>query len=310
MASKPVKLVRGILKILPKLRALEERTADTRAQLDQLVSHLNLQGALPSVPSKGKTLAEATADTQIQLDQVISLLTIKGVLPPIPPKHLQFRVAGARYPEFFKRGYAMFQELEDVLQSQGQSFFKFNNILDFGCGCGRFMIPLSFRISPEKVSGTDIDKEAIGWFKTNYPAFKDLDVNGFTPPTKYQDGAFDFVYAISIFTHLPEEMQNAWLEELSRIIKPGGYGLFTTHGEKFFAELKKPEYGESAYPKLIEEGFYYSVRDSTEGLPDFYQTSFHTHDYIRRQWVKYFEIVWIQKQGLGGNQDIVLLRKR
>jgi len=42
------------------------------------------------------------------------------------------------------------------------------------------------------------------------------------PPMSYEDNMFDFVYSISIFTHLPEDMQFAWLQELQRITKPGG----------------------------------------------------------------------------------------
>ncbi|WP_237712368.1 class I SAM-dependent methyltransferase [Pedosphaera parvula] len=203
----------------------------------------------------------------------------------------------------------MFHDIEDLLKSHGESFFRFKNILDFGCGCGRFMIPMSYRIAPKKISGTDIDEEAIRWLKENYTSFNDLDANGFMPPTKYADGTFDFVFGISIFTHLPEDMQHAWLKELSRIIQPGGYGLFTTHGENHFDELKKPAYGETAHGELMKRGFYYSVRDSTDGLPDFYQTSFHTHDYIKRVWAEYFEVVCIRKQGIGQNQDAVLVRK-
>jgi hypothetical protein len=48
----------------------------------------------------------------------------------------------------------------------------------------------------------------------------------------------------------------------------------------------------------------------TEGLPDFYQTAFHTHEYVQREWNKYFEIVNIKTKGIGQHQDAVLVRKR
>jgi 2-polyprenyl-3-methyl-5-hydroxy-6-metoxy-1,4-benzoquinol methylase len=271
MASKPVKFFREVVKILPRLRALEERYSDT----------------------------------QTELKQFISLLSIKNEVPAIPPKHLQIRIAGAYNAGFFSSGRSMFNDIEDFLKSNGESFFKFNNILDFGCGCGRFLIPMSFLVPPAKISGTDIDEEPIRWLKNHYPAFKDLDMNGIKPPTKYANGTFDFIYGISVFTHLPEEMQHAWLEEMSRIIKPGGFGLFTTHGEKHYTKLPEP-----ARQELAGRGFYYSVGELTKGLPEFYQTSYQTHDYIKREWAKYFEVVAIRKEGIGKNQDAVLVRKR
>ena len=183
--------------------------------------------------------------------------------------------------------------------------FRFNNILDFGCGCGRFMAPLSMMVDPKKLNGTDIDPEAIKWMQENYPQVNDLDVNDVMPQTKYKDGSFDFIFSVSIFTHLPEEMHMEWVKELSRIMQSGGYGLFTTHGEFYHTEISQSEVA-----KLKSHGFYYSKGATTDGLPDFYQRAFHTHEYIRREWGNYFEVVDIVKQGIGGGQDLVLVRKR
>jgi SAM-dependent methyltransferase len=243
-------------------------------------------------------------DTVTQLHQLIFLLSAKNPLPPIPPKHLQTRVAGAYYPAFFEHGRGMFQDLELILKKQGLSMFHFDKILDFGCGCGRFMIPMSCLMEPAKLSGTDIDGEAIQWLRSNYPNFHDVDTNAHVPPTKYMDGTFDFVFSVSIFTHLPEDMQHAWLMELARIIKPGGYGIFTTHGEGHFGNLPS-----SARAQLRDRGFYYHPGNKTEGLPEFYSTSFHTHEYIRREWSRYFEILEIQDRGLGRYQDTILVKK-
>jgi ubiquinone/menaquinone biosynthesis C-methylase UbiE len=199
----------------------------------------------------------------------------------------------------------MIGDIEDLLSGSGESLSKFDNILDFGCGCGRLTIPLGFMVPPGKIYGTDIDKHAIHWMNSHYPAFQDIDVNGAKPPLKYPDGKFDFIYGISVFTHLPEKMQNAWLAELSRVLKPGGHALFTTHGEKHYSQLPS-----AALRELTERGFYFSVGSRTDGLPKFYQTSYQTHEYIKRRWSKYFDVIAIRKEGIGKNQDAVLVRKR
>jgi SAM-dependent methyltransferase len=245
-------------------------------------------------------------DHDTEVGQYISLLQLKEKLPPIPPKALQTRVAGAYYPEFFKHGRDMFYDIENILKKQGLSAFNFDRILDFGCGCGRFLIPLSFLMSPGKLCGTDIDGQAIQWLKENYACFDDLNVNDSAPPTKYPDGTFDFVFSVSIFTHLPEEMQDAWLKELSRIVKPGGYGVFTVQGENFFHQVTK----NSARIELLKKGFFYQNTRAIDGLPEFYQTAYHTHEYIRREWSRYFEVVAVHSKGVGNHQDAVLVRKR
>jgi SAM-dependent methyltransferase len=245
------------------------------------------------------------ADLEASVGQITSLLRMKRQLPPTPPKHLQVRVAGAYYALFFEHGTEMLGDFDRILETERRKVVDFKNILDFGCGCGRFLIPVSLIGDPARFSGTDIDDEAIAWLKQNFSSFKDLDVNKTAPPTKYADGAFDFVFSVSIFTHLPEDMQHAWLKELSRIIQSGGYGIFTTHGPNHFHHLRKEDQAQ-----LLNKGFYYYVGGATDGLPEFYQTSFHTHEYIKREWSKYFDVVAIHEKGIARGQDGVLVRKR
>lgn len=245
-------------------------------------------------------------DDIVELKQWVSLQQIREKLPRLPPKTLQIRVAGAYYPEFFQQGEGMWCDMDAILKTQGTSVFSFERILDFGCGCGRLLIPGSLLMAPGKLSGTDIDEQAIQWLKENYECFDDLGVNGFTPPTKYPDGHFDFVFAISIFTHLPEEMELAWLRELSRILRPGGYGIFTIQSENVFHLVIQ----QMSRNDLQAKGFAYESDRITEGLPEFYQNSFHTHDYIRREWGKIFEVVALQVKGVARHQDAVLVRKR
>jgi hypothetical protein len=100
-------------------------------------------------------------------------------------------------------------------------------------------------------------------------------------------------------------MQMNWIREISRIMKPSGLGLFTFHGEKYAKDLPS-----SAIDELNDRGFYYSVGSGTDGLPEFYQTSYQTHDYVRRQWAKHFEVLDVRKEVIGNHQDAVLVRKR
>ncbi|MCX6006792.1 MAG: hypothetical protein NTZ34_05970, partial [Chloroflexi bacterium] len=83
----------------------------------------------------------------------------------------------------------------------------------------------------------------------------------------------------------------------------------TTQGENFWRG------GDVQIGEIMEsKGFYYGQPGfnygKSIGLPDFYQVTYHEHNYIKEAWGKYFEVVDIQTLGCDNVQDTVLLRKR
>lgn len=174
-----------------------------------------------------------------------------------------------------------------------------------GCGCGRILRWLQ-ALHPEwQYRGTDIDGEAIAWCRENLSGIGTYRRNEAMPPLPFPDGCFDFVYSISIFSHLPEDMEFRWLEELNRVTKPGGFLLLTVHGESLF-----PTDSTERLRRFREAGFCYWVGSGTPGLPSFYQTSFHTDAFLRRRWAEILEIVDIRPQGIANHQDAVVCRRR
>ena len=101
------------------------------------------------------------------------------------------------------------------------------SILDFGCGAGRVI--RYWHGLPAAPYGTDYNPDLIAWCEQHLPFAKFL-VNGPGPPLEYPSDFFGLIYALSVFTHLDEAGQIAWIRELRRIAKPGGYILITTHG--------------------------------------------------------------------------------
>lgn len=244
------------------------------------------------------------SDQAVHIQQMGWLSGHYGRVPPIPPKHLQQRVSGDYYWQFFMHGAHMLADIDRALTTQGLSLSTFERILDFGCGCGRFLIPLSQAVAPARLSGCDIDAEAIGWLSAHYPQLAGLVAGPHEPRSPYADESFDFVYGVSVFTHLPEDMQFAWLAELQRITKKGGWLVLTTHGRKFINEMPTKYHAD-----FNERGFYYlDEAGITDGLPTFYKGAYHLHHYIEREWSKYFRVVSISDQGIGAHQDLVLLQ--
>jgi len=249
-----------------------------------------------------------SSDTEVLVQQLLTILRHEhGVVLP-PPKHLQVRVVGGYVPNFLESGFGVYHDLNGALKAAGKELKDFPRILDFGCGCGRVIRALRTLLPSAELYGMDIDGEAIEWLTVHYARIAKFVVAPHKPPTPLEDNQFDFVYGISVLTHLPEDMQFLWLEELRRITKPRSYLVLTTHGEKHYRTL-------SADSQRIMEtkGFFYSVPGiynygRSISLPDFYQNAYHTHEYIRREWAKYFDVLDIQALRLENHQDTVLLQ--
>ena len=65
-----------------------------------------------------------------------------------------------------------------------------------------------------------LDPWAIAWLQTHCVSMAEFFVVPHVSPAPCPDHAFDLAYSISVFTHLPEDMQFHWLEELRRITRP------------------------------------------------------------------------------------------
>jgi ubiquinone/menaquinone biosynthesis C-methylase UbiE len=215
-----------------------------------------------------------------------------------PPEHLRCRVHGAQDLDTYLRvGLAIAEDINRLISDGFATISTDARVLDFGSGPGRVTTWMRQRHPQCELFATDIDAEAIDWARTNLGAVAQFECNASMPPLRYLDDYFDFIYSISVFTHLPEDMQSAWLRELARVMRPGGQLVATTHG---------------SYPLpfvMRSRGFYYKVGRGTDGLPAYYQNSYQTADYVERTWQRYFTVEKIIPRGLARHQDLVICRK-
>jgi len=212
-----------------------------------------------------------------------------------------------RSREFLGSGERSANDLRAALQHVGREFYSFNSILDFGCGCGRVIRWFHDHPSECSLYGSDIDAKAIDWCRKKL-TFATFSVNDPLPPFRFPDLHFDLVYSISIFTHLDESYQMAWLKELQRVIKPGGIALLSFHSETNWPDLSPTELA-----TLRERGFFYKVGITgalkPDGLPDFYQAAYHTEDYVIETCSRFFRVHRFIDKGLENYQSLAVLER-
>jgi SAM-dependent methyltransferase len=219
---------------------------------------------------------------------------------PLPPPRLVYLVSHtADLGWYLDGGRLAAESLRELLAADCAPIDGVRSLLDFGCGCGR--VVRHWRGLAADVHGSDLNAAAITWCELNLP-FR-FAVNGLAPPLPYEDDAFELVYALSVLTHLPEELQLAWMDELARVLAPGGRLALSTHGERYRDRL---DAGERA---RFDSGELVARRGEVAGSN--LCTTFHPPAWVRSRLARGFEVAAHVPEGACGNphQDLWLLRK-
>ena len=221
---------------------------------------------------------------------------------PLPPARLRFRVAeSSSVLNFFTVGLRTAERLQEALAYADFELRSGAAVLDFGCGCGRTLLWLARQFPGVLWHGTDVDAESVAWCRASIPGV--FSVNGPLPPLPYADGSFDLIYGVSVFTHLSQEHQQAWLPELRRILKPGGLLLLSFHSSNVWQALEDRS-------AVERDGFVFRTSAKLQGiLPAWYQTAFQSQSSIVNALSAHFEEVAYLERNLG-DQDVVVARKK
>ena len=221
---------------------------------------------------------------------------------PLPPGDLIYLVSGHRSASrFLRRGLVANKTIRGVLKRNGVEIEHCSAILDFGCGVGRIMRHWNALQHPA-LHGTDYNPKLVEWCKKNL-SFAEFQVNTLSDGLPYGPETFDFIYAFSVFTHLSEPLQFFWMNELSRVLRPGGHIYFTTHGDYFFPQLSVEEKEKFLSGQLV-------VRAAKESGSNRCAT-YHPAAYVRGNMAREFSLVDFIPGRAEGDllHDIYLLKK-
>jgi hypothetical protein len=129
-------------------------------------------------------------------------------------------------------------------------------------------------------------------------------VNDSLPPLSIGEPKFDFVYAISVFSHMDETYTKAWLAELRRVTLHGGILALSVCGPLIY-QATGMDVGD-----LHKNGFIFKQSGFWKDyFPDWYGDMYYDEAGARRLFGQDLELISYVPFGVNGHQDLLLLRK-
>jgi SAM-dependent methyltransferase len=157
-----------------------------------------------------------------------------------------------------------------------------------------------------EVHGCDYNPALVEWVKRSLP-FVHAATNKLDPPLAYGNQQFDFIYALSVLTHLAEAQQRAWIAELRRVTRTGGHILFSTHGPMFPHE--DPSFRTPQIQARLAAGELIVFAPEHAGRNDC--AALHPRSWVEANMLDGMELVEYVERGatMNGGQDLYLVRR-
>ena len=248
---------------------------------------------------------------------------VDSPLPPPVPYDVALVGGGAGVLDVSCTLYTYFVELGGLTPG--------HDVLDIGCGFGRVAHSLvNYLEPPARYEGFDVVPHMIDWASENitsrHPNFQfrrvDLYNKTYNPEGKllssafrfpYEDASFDFAYLISVFTHMFGLDIRHYLDEIARVLRPGGRCLATCfllndESRDLIARGKNPAPVHSLKHK-IEDGFTYDLEYPEQAI-GFDEPRF--LGWITERGLKVRSVhhgVWCGRTNTTYYQDVVILEK-
>jgi SAM-dependent methyltransferase len=157
---------------------------------------------------------------------------LQGALPGYPEDALQIESTGNAGAVALRHAFPIYRLFKALYERHRGPLAAAERVLDFGCGWGRILRFFLKDLDAGRLWGIDTREKMIEVCRRTIPGAH-FERAGPWPPAPMADASVDFVYAFSVFSHLSEEMHDAWLREFHRILKPGGLLVVSTRNRQF-----------------------------------------------------------------------------
>lgn len=228
------------------------------ANSDHASSQLGVLGS-------GKAVAKSAAKRAIDVyfSAKTGLLRAFQVIDfPVPPNHNLRTTSSTTIRHYYESGLTTLMPIVTSALTFGARLDEPINVLDFGCGVARQLLHLTRLYPNVHAYGCDVNDDAIAFMQRAYPGVQTYS-NSFDPPLSYDNGTFDLVYSVSIFSHLSEKDAQLWLAELRRVAKPDAILCLTFNSFTSLASSHRRGYRlQCTAERLQESGFWFDADES------------------------------------------------
>ncbi len=134
------------------------------------------------------------------------------------------------FRDYLSDGWRTMVELQEILDQHALSVRRCESMLEFASGHGRFTRHLARVLNQGQLTVSDVVPGSVDFLRDA------MGVKGFYSSTKPDElkipEKYDLIFVLSLFSHLPSTVWNAWIRVLHAALKPAGLLIFSTHGEK------------------------------------------------------------------------------
>lgn len=271
------------------------------------------RGWLAAQPEHERRRLLLHAAVHARLPAVLERTGLHAAMPPAEVHAMDrsgWRAAGGDL------GYA--DLVEQLAREHGRDLGALERALDFGCSSGRVVRVLAAAYRSVEWHGCDPNGPAIDWARAHLPEARFLQ-SPTQPPLRYADAHFDLAFAISIWSHFGERAAGQWLDELARVVRPGGLLLLTAHGQRsiaHYAQTRERSASQLAEIRaaLYRRDFWYAPEFGERGdwgvrHPQ-WGTSFLTPEWMARRSRERWAIDGFWSGRSEANQDVYRLVRR
>jgi ubiquinone/menaquinone biosynthesis C-methylase UbiE len=190
--------------------------------------------------------------------------------------------------------------------------------LDFGCSSGRTVRTFAAAFTESEWHGCDPISRPVEWARSAMPHIS-FSNSPETPPTHVADNSFAGVYAASVWSHFAKDAALEWLAEMHRILEPGGWLAFSTHGAATIRHRLTRDPSRSAelhqlWHSMQVEGFVFVPARQGQVHRDLdtsrWGFAFMLADWVAASIAPRWALLVYDPARYGNHQDIYVLQKR
>ena len=209
------------------------------------------------------------------------------------------KLAVEDWPWYVQACERRFFVVSELLSAHFGGEVRGRSVLDWGSSIGgvAMLINDGLRV---KVTAADVDRPAIAWLRRRRKRMTTAVLEP-AKPLPFEDDSFDAIYGISVLTHIPPDLQEFYLSELYRVIKPGGIVLLTVKGYDSIARARSASLPRHLHPQDKNEldwsgVFYSSYPENMLAKMKFardhagYGITYHADAYIEQVFSRWFNV--------------------